>query len=132
MNEEQPGALRAAAIVQLVSGVVNLLIVSWLSSMLWVTIGGPISMVVMAICTLGICPLPVGSLCGFVGLLIGPLAVLEIVSGIVGLATPAGNRPLVMVTAVLELLSLFLVNPVAVIAGGVSLGLTITAKPAAQ
>jgi hypothetical protein len=128
MQEEDSGALRAAAIMQLVSGVVNLLIVSWLASVLWVTVGGAFSMIVLTVCTLGLCPLPLGSLCGFVGLVIGPLAILEIVSGIVGLSNPRGARTLMMVTAVLELLSLLVGSPVAVLAGAVSLGLTVSNK----
>lgn len=124
--ESEPGALRAAAIVQLISGCVNLLIVSWLASVIWFTVGGTVSAVVMAVCTLGMCPLPVGSLCGGVGLFIAPIAVLEIVSGVIGISSPRGGRVLMITTGIIELLSVFLVNPVALVAGLVSLGLAIT------
>jgi hypothetical protein len=128
VTEEVPPTLRASAVVQLVSGIVNLFLVSWLASVLWVSIGGTVSMFVMAICTLGLCPLPVGSLCGFVGFIIAPLALLEIGSGIVGLVSPRAAKPLMIATAIVELLCLFLANPVAFVAGLVSLGLVIASR----
>lgn len=128
MIDEVPPTLKASAVVQLVSGVVNLLVVSWLASFLWVSVGGTVSMFFMAMCTLGLCPLPIGSLCGFVGFLIAPLALLEIGSGIFGLVSPRAAKPMLIVVGVLEVLCLFLVNPVAFVAGLVSLGLVITSR----
>jgi hypothetical protein len=126
--EEVPPTLKASAVVQLVSGIVNLLVVSWLASFLWVSVGGTASMIVMAICTLGLCPLPIGSLCGFVGFIIAPLAILEIASGIAGLVSPRAAKPLMIATAIIEVLCVLLASPVAFVAGLVSLGLLIASR----
>jgi hypothetical protein len=118
-------ALRTAAIVQLVSGIVNLIFVSWAASLFWLGAGSTVSAVVMAVCTLGLCPAPVGALCGGVGLVIAPIAIVEIISGIAGLTGARPPRWLVLLTAVLELVSVCVANPVAVIAGAVSFGIAV-------
>ena len=41
------GRLKAAAVVQLVAGILDVLFVSWLSGVFWFTFGGTVSMVAM-------------------------------------------------------------------------------------
>lgn len=123
---DRESRFRAAAIVQLVSGLVNLFVVSWVSSFLWVTIGGSVSVFVMAVCTLGVCPLPVGALCGFAGIGIALVAILEIVGGAVGLANPEKAKAPMMGIAGVGIFSVLLGSPVAVVTGAVVLMLLAT------
>lgn len=123
---DRENRLRAAAMVQLVSGLVNLFVVSWVSAFLWVTVGGTVSGVVMAICTLGLCPMPVGMLCGFAGIGIAIVAVFEVVGGAVGLAKPETAKTPMMVVAGIGILSVLLGSPIALITGIVVLTLLAT------
>ncbi len=114
--------VKAAAIVQIIAGVLDLLLVSWVAAFVWLTFGGTISMFVMAICTVGI---PIA----LVGLL-------EIISGIAGVLQPKTARPFALVVAGFGVLSIFLANPVSVVAGVVTFALLATpasaeAEPAA-
>ncbi|MEZ4320690.1 MAG: hypothetical protein R3F61_24630 [Myxococcota bacterium] len=121
--------IRIAAIIQLVAGIVNLTIVSWVSFLFWIYVGGLFSMVVMAICTLGLCPLPVGMVCGIAGALIGLMGIAEMVSGVAALARPDPPKTPLQVVAGLGLANVFLANPVSVVAGAVVLALTMGPEP---
>ncbi len=128
--------VKAAAIVQIIAGVLDLLLVSWVAAFVWLTFGGTISMFVMAICTLGLCPLPIGGACAAVGIPIALVGLLEIISGIAGVLQPKTARPFALVVAGFGVLSIFLANPVSVVAGVVTFALLATpasaeAEPAA-
>ncbi len=112
---EVPSQLKTASIVQLIAGLVNFFFVGWMASFFWGGMGGTIT----TICTLGMCP--IGGLCGFVGCLIAPIAIAEIASGAMGLSNPEEAGGLQKIVAFLEVASLLIGNPVAVIAGAVVL-----------
>lgn len=125
---EMRDPVKAAAMIQLVAGLLNVLLMSWVSAAFWVGVGGVASVFVMAICTLGICPLPVGSACGAAGAFIALVGLVEILAGAVGLSRPEASRPMLQATAVIEILSVFLVNPVSVVAGVVVLAMLVAPK----
>ena len=126
------GRVQGAAIVQLVAGVVDLFVVSWLAATLWFSFGGVASAVVMAVCTLGLCPLPVGSACAAVGLPIALVGLCEVLSGILCLVRPESARPFALFTAGLGVLSIVLVNPVSVVAGVVVFAMLATPAAASS
>lgn len=117
---------KVAAAIQLTVGILNLLVMSWLASLFWFSMGGVVSMFVMAICTLGLCPLPIGSACAVVGPLIALVGVLEIVAGVAGLVRPEAFRPLTIMAAICGVLSLALGNPISVVGGVVVLAMLMT------
>lgn len=93
---------RLAGILQLTSGLVNLLVMT----AVWVLgaggIGGIASMIVGSLCA---CPVPFGIVCGAVGIFPLLLGFVELISGLLVL-TGQPSRRLIHVTAVLEVLSL--------------------------
>lgn len=95
-----PSRLTGAAIAQLVSGVVNLFGMWALASMFYMTVCGGIT----ALITAGACPF--GTVCGFAPWLLIPLGLLEIIAGILGLASPRSAVTLIKVTAVLEIVAI--------------------------
>lgn len=95
-----PSRLTAAAIAQLVSGVVNLFGMWWLASMFYMAACGSVT----ALLTAGACPF--GTVCGLAPWLLIPLGLLEVIAGILGLASPRSAVVLIKVTAVLEILAL--------------------------
>ncbi len=118
--------MKVAATIQLTVGILNLLVVSWMACLFWFSYGGVVSMLVMAICTLGLCPLPIGSACAVVGPVIAAMGILEIVAGVAGLVHPKTSRSLTFGVAVCGMLSIFLGNPISVVAGVVVLAVLST------
>lgn len=94
-----PSRLTGAAISQLVSGVVNLFGMWWIASMFYMTVCGGVT----ALLTAGACPF--GTICGFAPWLLIPLGLIEVIAGILGLASPRSAVTLIKVTAVLEILA---------------------------
>ena len=78
MEEEVPQQLKTAAIAQLVSGLVNWFVMSFL---VYLGVG-----VVAAVCTFWIGGL--GGICGLVGCLLIPIGIFEVVAGVMGLTNP--------------------------------------------
>ena len=75
-DKKLPDKLNTAAIIQIVSGVVNVFFMAGVSYMVLGMGGG----IITAICTLGMCP--IGVLCGFVAFLLVPVGIFEILSGV--------------------------------------------------
>lgn len=125
-------ASKNAGIVQIASGVVNLFVVSWVSSMFWLTAGGAISTCVMGVITLGLCPLPVGMLCGVAGIGIAIIAVFEIVAGLFGLTQPENARTVQLLAAIAAVFGILLGNPVSLVTGIVALVMLSTARQSAE
>lgn len=108
-------------VLQIVSGLVNLAVmaVGWFT--LGTTVGGLVSGLACTVLTLGLCPLPIGMLCGLVGILPVLVGVIEIIGGslVIGLGDQA--RTMGQVTAVLEILSVFYGGIVSAVVGVVAL-----------
>jgi hypothetical protein len=113
--EPRPGALTAVGIVQLISGGLNLAMMWWLAGTAAGTLGGMCT----GLLTLGV--FPFGVLCGFVCMVLIPIGILEIVSGIIILAAPGKCRTLAMVTGIIELVSLVFGGLLSAIAGLVTI-----------
>lgn len=103
-----PQKLQMLAGVQLASGVLNLFVMGGLvTSVLFTVLGGGGS--IIALCS-PICPLaalgPCASVCGFWGLGLLPIGMLEILCGAVILVNPDGAKTFAKVGMVTELASL--------------------------
>ncbi len=96
---------RNVGIAQIISGLINLIIMSLGWALLGTTIGGTVSAAFCAVITLGMCPLPVGALCGFVGVLPLILGILEIISGALIVSDADRYRSFSRAIAILEVLS---------------------------
>jgi len=75
-DQKLPDKLNTAAIIQIVSGVINIFFMAGVSYFV-IAMGGGI---ITAICTLGMCP--AGVMCGFAGFLLVPIGIFEILSGV--------------------------------------------------
>lgn len=123
-----PDKLKNAAIVQIISGLVNIFITSWVASTVLVgvfTMGGTLIGLIVGICTMGFCPIGIITPClgfiGFAGFLAVPLGILELITGIVGLSNPKTGGSFMKITAVLEILGILIGALPGAIAGGVVL-----------
>lgn len=108
MDESTPAPLRNAAIVQLVSGLIDFFVMGWLA---WFVIG----------CFCGVLTLPLGSVGGFCGLLsflLVPLGLLEMGAGIYGLMNPREGASAMRLVSWLEIAGLFVGGIPGAIAGG--------------
>jgi hypothetical protein len=95
-DEHIPQGLKVSAMVQVVSGVINLALTSWMS---WLGVS----------CLCGTLTLPflsVGGFCGFASLLLIPLGLLEIGAGVYGWLNPREAAPVMRGVAALEVSSL--------------------------
>jgi hypothetical protein len=102
--ENPPDQLKTAAIVQLVGGLIDLVVGAWIASFIWTCISG--------VCTLGMCPIG-----GLLGLLVVPLAILEIISGIVGLTNPKSAGMIMKITSFLSMGGILLGSISSLVAG---------------
>ena len=123
-----PDKLKNAAIVQIISGLVNIFITSWVVSSIAVTVltvGGTMCGVIVGVITLGLCPIGLITPClgflGFAGLLAVPLGIIELIAGILGLTNPKSGGTFMKVAAVLEVLGLLIGALPGAIAGGLVL-----------
>jgi hypothetical protein len=80
MEQEVPQQLKTAAIVQLVSGLVNWFMMAFIS---YFTLG-----IILGVCTFWIGGL--GAICGMWGCLLVPIGIFEVVAGVMGLTNPKG------------------------------------------
>ena len=108
MNEA-PGNIKSAAILQMVSGVINVFFTS-------VTLG--LGATVCAVPTMGL-----SGLCGIFGCLMGPLGFVEIIVGAMALQNPK-NAGMLRNVAYLEMMSFFFGGLIAAVAGGMVLSMT--------
>ena len=108
-----PSNLKAAAILQLVSGLVSMTLMCFVSYMTIGLVGG--------VCTFFIGGL--GAICGLAAWALIPIGIFEMVSGIVGLANPKAGAPLMKVCSVVELVSILFGGVTTAIAGGVVMAL---------
>lgn len=97
--QETPAALKTAAIVQIVSGAVNLLLMWWILGGAISSVGGCVSLM----CTSGLCPT---YCCGMFNFVLIPIGLFEIISGILGLTNPKGAGTLMKIVAVIEMVSI--------------------------
>lgn len=98
--QELPEKLKTTAILQVVSGALNLMIMWWVVSMTAGLVGG----VCTGIITLGACP--IGVVCGLPGYLLIPIGIFELVAGIMGLTNAGSAGKVMRVAAWVELASL--------------------------
>ncbi len=109
MTDDTPQSLKTAAIIQLVSGLVNLLM-PMVAGFGWSLFAG--------VCSTFTCG--VGSVLGFCSLgacLLWPLSIAEIVGGGLTLANPRQGAPIMKVVAMLEMVSILFSGFVSFIAG---------------
>lgn len=125
--ERPPAKLQQVAILQLVSGVVNVFAMAAIVS---IVLGGSAG-IVGSVCGgllagLG-CPIGClgffGWMCGLWGLALLPIGILELFAGILGLVNPEGSGTVMRVAAMAELASLLFGGIVSTVAGVVALGL---------
>ena len=115
---EVPQKFQTLAILQIAAGAFNFVIGWWISSMLLV-FGGTFC---SGIATCGVCP--IGGLCGFASFLIVPLGIVEILVGVLMLASPQSVRGFVPWLPFLQIPALFLGDFVSPILGIVGFVLT--------
>src|SRR5687767_11050760 len=114
---QTPGRVSGTAILQIVSGAINLTVMWWLVGMVVGTSCGGVT----ALLSLGACP--IGVFCGLVSWFLIPLGLLELVAGILGLANPRGGGSLMRVVAILEMVSLLCGGLGSFVAGAIGIGL---------
>ncbi|MFT6143051.1 MAG: hypothetical protein ACJAZO_000913 [Myxococcota bacterium] len=95
----------SVGVAQIISGIINLIVMSMGWLLLGTTIGGAVSTIIIGLLTLGMCPLPIGGLWGLVGVLPLIIGVLGIVSGAAILTDPKRYREFGRFIAILEVLS---------------------------
>lgn len=123
-----PDKLKNAAIVQIISGLVNIFITSWVASSILVgvlTMGGTVFGVIVGICTMGMCPIGIITPClgflGFAGFLAIPLGIMELIAGILGVSNPKSGGTFMKIAAVFEILGVLIGALPGAVAGGVVL-----------
>ncbi|HHO49547.1 MAG TPA: hypothetical protein ENK18_01450 [Deltaproteobacteria bacterium] len=124
---QPPTKLKQIAILQLISGVLNVCVMAAAVSLALGASSGLVSTLCGASLALVGCPIgclgPLGSACGFWGLLLLPIGIGEIVSGITVLAHPQGAVNLLRLTTLAELSSLLFGGVISTVVGVVSLRL---------
>lgn len=106
MNQT-PSQITVSAVAQLLSGILNVFLMSWLLATVLGTVFTTVGGAVTGVLTCGMCPFgAVGGICGFASCMLIPVGVMEIVAGIGGLANPRGSVQIMRYTAWLELVSL--------------------------
>jgi hypothetical protein len=108
-------------IAQIVSGVINLIIMSLGWALLGTGVGGTVSAALCAIVSLGTCPAPIGVVCGFVGILPLVLGLLEIISGALIISDTERFRSFGRAIAILEVLSVLYGGVASVLVGAFAL-----------
>lgn len=125
MNQT-PSQVTISAVAQLVSGLLNVFLMSWMLATVLGTVFTTVGGAVTGILTCGMCPFgAVGGICGFASCMLIPVGVMEIVAGISGLANPHGSVQIMRYTAWLELVSLLFGGAISFFVGAlavVSLG----------
>jgi hypothetical protein len=110
MNDETPQALKNAAIAQLVSGLINFMVMPGIMWFAWSMFAG-----VCSVFTFGLGSL--FGLCGFVSCLLVPIGMVEMVSGGLTLANPRQGAPIMKIVAMVEMASLLCGGFISCIAG---------------
>ncbi|MBT3219499.1 MAG: hypothetical protein HN348_10440 [Proteobacteria bacterium] len=113
MNEK----ILAVGLTQIVSGMLSLSVMALGWFFMGGTAGGFCSMFICTICSGGICPLPVGALCGFIGVLPLILGLIEIISGAVLLGLQEKAKTFALIVGVAEILSILYGGVISLIAG---------------
>jgi len=111
--DDVPANIKSTAILQLVSGIIT---VTFMACVSYLTIG-----TTLAVCTFFIGGL--GGICGLVGLLLVPVGIFEIVSGILGLTNPKAGAKVMQICSYVEMGSILLGGLSTAIAGGVALAM---------
>jgi len=108
---QPPEQIKQVAILQLVSGLVTLFFMTCVS---WFTIA-----TVGAVCTFFLGGL--GGVCGLVSMLLIPIGIFEIVSGVIGLTNPEGAGPIMKICSYVEVVGILFGGLSTALAGGVSM-----------
>jgi hypothetical protein len=113
MEEDIPQPLKTAAILQIVSGLVNWFVMSWIA---WMSIGcvcGALTFIVGGL----------GAMCGIGGLLLIPIGWIEIGAGVYGLMNPKEGAKIMKYVTYVEMGSVLLGGIPAAIIGFVVTGM---------
>jgi hypothetical protein len=108
MNPDVPQSLKIAAIAQIASGAISVMMTWWLSSCFISTVCG--------IMTLGFG----GQLCGLLSWLLIPLGLIEIGVGIFGLVNPKEAAKFQKIVSFLEMAAILLGGVVNAVCGGIA------------
>lgn len=117
MEEQVPEKFKTVGIMYIVSGVINVLFAAGLGALVLGTVGG----LCTGIVTLGMCP--VGSLCGTFPLLLVPLGIVEVITGILVLTNPQLVKGFIRYLPYAQIPSFILGGLVAAVIGGISLSM---------
>ena len=122
---EVPEKVRTLAIVQLVTGIIDVFFGWALATCLWY-IGATACTAVTGICTAGMCPIGIVAYLGtFAAFLILPIGLLEIVAGILGLTNPKQIPILPKIASVAGLVGLLFGGLTSAVGGGVAMYLLL-------
>jgi len=124
MEDVAPPQLRYAAIAQIVSGLANIFLFSWMIFFFWTIAGFTVGTILTGLCAALGCPfgcigyLP--SCLSFTGFLVVPLGILEMIAGVLGLTNPRVGATMMKFVAVGEILALLIGAIPSAIAGGLA------------
>ncbi len=110
MNDDTPQSLKTAAIIQIISGLINFMVMPTIMITMW-----SFFVSICAMVTFGL-----GSVlyfCGFFTCLLVPLGIAEMVAGGLTLANPKQGAPIMKVVAMLEMASVLCGGLISCIAG---------------
>ena len=82
MDTQVPQQYKTLGIANLIGGLVNVTFGAFIASMIWSMGAGTCT----TVCTFGLCP--IGFMFGFVGMLVWPVGMIEVVIGLLTLAQP--------------------------------------------
>jgi hypothetical protein len=99
---EVPQKFQTMAVLQIVAGVCNMFFGWWIGMVLWSTFGT----VCTGVMTLGLCPF--GMFCGMLSLAIVPIGMVELLVGILMLASPQTVKGFVAWLPLLQIPMIFL------------------------
>ena len=108
--DEKPQKLQMIAIIQLVSGLLNMAVMSRLSMTIIRTLSGICTAVTMGI---GV----VTMICMFFPLALIPIGIFELVCGIMGLANPQTSRTMQTIGAITEIVAILFGGLISLVAG---------------
>jgi len=106
--QEVPARMKTAAIIQLVSGALNIFVMPLVVGMVIGTCMGVLTIFLGGI----------GACCGAVGWILVPIGIFEVVSGIMGLTNPQSAGGIMKIAAIVELVSILFGGLLSAIAGG--------------
>lgn len=126
MSTQTPARLTQAALLQLVSGLINVFVMGALVTVLLGTVGGGVGSFCGTIVAAVGCPLGClgffGWICGVWGLVLLPIGMLEIAGGAMGLMMPESAGTVMRAAALAELASFAFGGVISGVIGVVAMG----------